>query len=46
MRVLGRPHVKWTEKLSSFGTVKCGKEEQREQNNIPASNFTLGYSFS
>jgi hypothetical protein len=31
MRVLGGPHEKWKEKLSSFGTVKCGKEEQRER---------------
>jgi hypothetical protein len=42
----GKVYMKWKEKLSSFGTVKCGKEEQREQKNIPASNFTLGYSFS
>lgn len=42
----GKAHVKWKEKLSSFGTAKCGKEEQREQKKIPASNFTLGYSFS
>jgi len=31
MRVLGRPRMKWKEKLNSFGTVKCGEEEQREQ---------------
>jgi hypothetical protein len=31
MRVLGRTNMKWKEKLSSFGTVKRGKEEQIEQ---------------
>jgi hypothetical protein len=33
MRVLGRPNMKWKEKLSSFGTVKCDKEEKRGQKN-------------